>query len=248
MIGAMTIVTVAMAVLSAAAASEGRPGGETYAVIVGGTGKDPQDLVIRGQVLTELRAYLAETASVKPERLVVLSSDAATSQEIKRAVEAFALAAREKDRFVFYYIGQANGVRDSLRFNLSGPDITQNDLAGWLAGVKAGTQLVVLDCPCAAVAAKDLAHPGRVVVLASTETQVYAPRFSLHFVPALARELSDTKETFAIHADKVARGEVGARAGRGFLEWPEGRADQVKARRDSFIMEFLRQERAGKLQ
>jgi len=64
----------------------------------------------------------------------------------------------------------------------------------------------------------------------------------------LARELSDTKETFAIHADKVARGDVGARAGRGFLEWPEGRADQVKARRDSFIMEFLRQERAGKLQ
>jgi 3-hydroxybutyryl-CoA dehydrogenase len=64
----------------------------------------------------------------------------------------------------------------------------------------------------------------------------------------LARELSDTKETFAIHADKVARGEVGARAGRGFLDWPEGRADQVKARRDSFIMEFLRQERAGKLQ
>ena len=63
----------------------------------------------------------------------------------------------------------------------------------------------------------------------------------------LARELSDAKETFAIHADKVARGEVGARAGRGFLEWPEGRADQVKARRDSFVMEFLRQERAGKL-
>lgn len=63
----------------------------------------------------------------------------------------------------------------------------------------------------------------------------------------LARELSDTKQTFAIHADKVARGEVGAKAGRGFLEWPEGRADQVKARRDNFIMEFLRRERDGKL-
>lgn len=63
----------------------------------------------------------------------------------------------------------------------------------------------------------------------------------------LAPELSDTKQTFAIHADRVARGEVGAKAGRGFLEWPEGKADQVKARRDNFIMEFLRQERAGKL-
>jgi 3-hydroxybutyryl-CoA dehydrogenase len=63
----------------------------------------------------------------------------------------------------------------------------------------------------------------------------------------LARELSDAKETPPIHLDKIAKGELGARAGRGFLEWPEGRADQVKARRDGFIMEFLRQERAGKL-
>jgi hypothetical protein len=214
MMGVMMIAAVLMSMSSTAAASEGRSAGETYAIIVGGIGKDPQDLVIRGAVLTELRAYLAEKASVKPERLVVLSPDAATSREIQRAVEAFALAAREEDRFVFYYIGQANGVGDSLRLNLSGPDITQNDLAGWLAGVKAGTQLVVLDCPCAAVAAKALARPGRVVVLAATEAQVYAPRFSLHFVPALAREQSDTN-----HDGRVCVLEAFTAAAREIEQW-----------------------------
>jgi 3-hydroxybutyryl-CoA dehydrogenase len=63
----------------------------------------------------------------------------------------------------------------------------------------------------------------------------------------LARELSDAKETPPIHLDKIAKGELGAKSGHGFLDWPEGKADQVKARRDGFIMEFLRQERAGKL-
>jgi 3-hydroxybutyryl-CoA dehydrogenase len=63
----------------------------------------------------------------------------------------------------------------------------------------------------------------------------------------LARELSDAKETPPIHLDKIAKGELGAKSGQGFLDWPEGKADQVKARRDGFIMEFLRQERAGKL-
>ena len=63
----------------------------------------------------------------------------------------------------------------------------------------------------------------------------------------LARELSDAKETPPIHLDKIAKGELGAKSGRGFLDWPEGKADKVKARRDGFIMEFLRQERAGKL-
>jgi hypothetical protein len=123
---------------------------------------------------------------------MVLSPDVSTAKEIHRIVEAFAQRARGADRFLFYYIGQANAVGGALRFNLPGPDVTQDDLAGWLAGVKAQTQLVVLDCPCAAVAAKALARPGRVVVLASTETQVHGPRFSLHFVPALAREQNDT--------------------------------------------------------
>ncbi|HSW02362.1 MAG TPA: hypothetical protein VLI39_19515 [Sedimentisphaerales bacterium] len=188
-----TIVSAAcMMLVATAGVAEDRLAGETYAVVVSGVGKDPQDLVARGQVLSELRTYLSEKAFVKPERLTVLAPDAATAQEVKNAIDAVVRTARETDRFVFYYIGQANPAGGSLRLNLPGPDVTQDDWARWLSGVKARTQLVVLDCPCAAAAAKALARPGRVVVMAATETQVYSPRFSLHFVPALARPQSDT--------------------------------------------------------
>jgi 3-hydroxybutyryl-CoA dehydrogenase len=49
-----------------------------------------------------------------------------------------------------------------------------------------------------------------------------------------------------IHNEKIAKGETGAKAGKGFLDWPAGKAEAVRARRDAFLMEFLRLERAGK--
>jgi len=59
-------------------------------------------------------------------------------------------------------------------------------------------------------------------------------------------DLSKVEGASPIHNQKIAKGETGAKAGKGFLEWPPGKAEQVRTRRDGFIMEFLRLERAGK--
>jgi len=213
MVATVTIAALTMSVFSAATAG-GRPVGDTYAVVVCGIGKDAEDLAAWSQTLGGLRTYLNEKACIPSERLVVLSPDAATAREIRRRIGACAQAAREVDRFVFYYVGQANAAGGSLRLNLSGPDITQDDLAEWLAAVKAKSQLVVLDCPCAGAAAKALPHPGRVVVLAATEAQTYGPRFSLHFVPALAREQSD-----ANHDGRISVLEAFTAAAREIEQW-----------------------------
>ena len=49
----------------------------------------------------------------------------------------------------------------------------------------------MLDCPCAALAAKALTGANRVIVCASAATQVYGTRFSPHFVHALAQPQTD---------------------------------------------------------
>lgn len=175
-----------------ASPSESRPAGNTYALIVNGSGKDSADRAMRDRVVNDFRAYLLEKAVVKPDRLIVLLPGASTAAGVRTAIHTIASTATPSDRFILYYIGQANAVGETLRFNLPGPDMTQADLASWLADVRAGTQLVVLDCPRAAMAAKALSRPGRVLLLASTEEQAYAPRFGLHFVPALSRPESDT--------------------------------------------------------
>jgi len=58
--------------------------------------------------------------------------------------------------------------------------------------------------------------------------------------------LSAVQGASPIHNEKVARGELGAKTGKGFLDWPPGKAEKVKARRDAFIMEFLKLQRAGR--
>jgi 3-hydroxybutyryl-CoA dehydrogenase len=59
-------------------------------------------------------------------------------------------------------------------------------------------------------------------------------------------DLSTVKGASPIHNEKIAKGEKGASVGKGFLDWPKGKAEQVRARRDAFLMEFARLERAGK--
>jgi 3-hydroxybutyryl-CoA dehydrogenase len=59
-------------------------------------------------------------------------------------------------------------------------------------------------------------------------------------------DLGKAQGATPIHNEKITKGETGAKVGKGFLDWPAGKAEQVRARRDAFLMEFLRLERAGK--
>ena len=59
-------------------------------------------------------------------------------------------------------------------------------------------------------------------------------------------DLSTVRGAAAIHNAKIEKGETGVKAGKGFLEWPAGKAEAVRTRRDAFIMQFLRWEREGK--
>lgn len=188
---------IVSAVLCDAGAAE-RTTATTYALIVGGIARDPNERAAEDRVVNELRTYLLDKAGVEASRVVVLvpedsscpdSAGQSTADNINHAIDAFGAA--PEDRFVFYYVGQANAVADKLRFNLPGPDITHEDLAALLTRVKVRTQLIVLDCPCAALAAPALAGGARVIVCASTAKQTYATRFGRHFVPALTRAEND---------------------------------------------------------
>jgi 3-hydroxybutyryl-CoA dehydrogenase len=56
-------------------------------------------------------------------------------------------------------------------------------------------------------------------------------------------DLSPVTEAGRLHQDKVARGDLGVKTGRGFLEWTPEKAQAVRARRDAFLIQFLRWEK-----
>ena len=55
----------------------------------------------------------------------------------------------------------------------------------------------------------------------------------------LLPELDRSTEPKPLIRDKVARGELGAKAGRGFYDWPPGRAAEVIRRRDEALLEMV---------
>ncbi len=59
-------------------------------------------------------------------------------------------------------------------------------------------------------------------------------------------DLSTVPHAGKLHQEKVARGELGVRSGKGFLEWTPEKAQEVRTRRDAFLMQFLRWQKEKK--
>jgi len=180
---------------------ESKGSGKKYVLIVVGVNKDLKERLAKDRAVADLSRFFMDNAGIIPERLIVLvdskstarkGSGISTAGNLKEQMDRFAASVNPEDRFVFYYIGQANVVSETLRLNLPGPDITHEQLAEWINTVKVSSMLIVLDCPGAGLAVKAVAGKGRIVIGASTTDQHYSTKFSQYFVPALVDEDSDT--------------------------------------------------------
>lgn len=186
---------------SAERSQEPTKGKNTYAMVVSGINKNPKERLAKEKAVKDLHRFLLNNAKVKPDRLRILvdsntlileDSKNSTAKNLKEQMNAFAATVKPADRFIFYYVGQANIVAGKLRFNLPGADITHEQLAEWISRIKAASILIVLDCPGAGLAVKAVAGQDRIVIGACTADQHYSTQFSEYFVPALVDHQSDT--------------------------------------------------------
>jgi len=173
----------------------------TYALIISGINKDPRERLAKNEVMMNLRGFLLNNAKIESNRLRVLEGSnssvpkgpkISTAENLKEAIKAFTVIIKPADRFIFYYVGQANVVARKLRLNLPGEDITHEQLGKWINEIKASSMLIVLDCPGAGLAVKAVAGQGRIVIGGCTSEQHYSTQFSEYFVPALVDSKSDT--------------------------------------------------------
>ena len=181
--------------------TKSREKGKTYVLIISGINKSSKDRLAKD--LMGLHRFLLHNVRVESDRLTVLvdhdssvlkDSIVSTVENLKKQIDRFAAEVNTSDRFIFYYMGQANVVSDTLRLNLPGPDITHKQLAEWINGIKASSMLIVLDCPGAGLAIPAVTGQNRIIIGACTADQHYSTRFSEYFVPALIDKQSDTNE------------------------------------------------------
>ena len=60
----------------------------------------------------------------------------------------------------------------------------------------------------------------------------------------VSQDLCNEPRAPEIYRRKVAAGELGVKSGKGFYDWSRKSAEEVKARRDRFVLEFLRSQKA----
>ncbi len=172
-----------------------------HALLLTGINKNTKDRQTKDKALVDLRSFLLENASINSDRLAMLAnsrslvendSQVSSAKNLKARIDEFAAAVKAEDKFLFYYVGQANIVDGKLRLNLPGPDTTHKKLTQWLSRIKVSSMLIVLDCPGAGLAVETLSGPDRIIIAGSKTEQPYSTRFSEYFVPALADTHSDT--------------------------------------------------------
>ncbi len=175
----------------------------TYAIVVSGISKDPSDRSAKTKAISGVQDFLQNNLKIDSGRLCVLTAGdspaaanngTSTAENIQNAINNFASIIKPDDRFIFYYLGQANVIGENLRMNLPGADITPEQLALWMKEIKASSMLIVFDCPGSGLAAKAMSGPGRVIIGSCTAEQHYTTRFSEYFIPALTDSQTDMNE------------------------------------------------------
>ena len=61
-----------------------------------------------------------------------------------------------------------------------------------------------------------------------------------------ARDLYNQPQAPPLYQEKIARGELGVKSGKGFYDWSHKSAEEVRARRDRFVLEHLKRQKQAK--
>jgi hypothetical protein len=130
----------------------------------------------------------------------VLGGAAATKAGIQKALAGYAAQAKPEDTLVLLLIGHGNVDGSVFKFNVTGPDVTVDELRGWLDKI-AGKQLVVISTSCSGAVLETLKRENRVVVTATkTGTEKNAVVFARYWVEAMRDAAADVDKNETVTA------------------------------------------------
>lgn len=165
---------------------------QTYAVVVSGLGGESQyteQFSTAGQVVFDS----LQSLDVEDD-LIIYLDETATRDTILKAIDDVAnrIKPDEPSVFALFFIGHGNADSSGWRFNISGPDLTTEDLVAALNPITASMQLVVLATSASGAALDILSQPQRVVVTATKSGgENNAVKFPEFMAQALGRPDAD---------------------------------------------------------
>jgi hypothetical protein len=179
----------AVALLALAGACAARA--DIYYVNVAGLGGEPDYEQRFGALAVDLdRITRAGGATA---HVVTLSGVQATREHLQQALTAIAAAAHADDVLVITLVGHGSFDGTQYKFNLPGPDVSAEQLAGWCDQIAASRQLIVNTTSASGGSVKALQRHDRVVITATKSgTEKNATVFARYWVEALQDPGADT--------------------------------------------------------
>ena len=173
--------------------------GDLHVVIVEGIGGEPRYTEqFDEQVTAIVDAAQSLTAS---ERIRVFRADEVAREDVLQHFQNLQSGVSASDQVALYLIGHGSYDDHEYKFNINGPDLTGEDIAGMLDGLPSSSQLLV-NTSSASGAIADLAkNDDRMLILATRSgVERHATRFGNYFAAALNDPTADVDKNRVISA------------------------------------------------
>ena len=173
---------------------------QTYAVVVSGLGgnadysaefSESSESFSSGLLSLDTDPSLIITLDESATRETILASMDTQVKRIQSDLQSGFVAASEPV-FALIMTGHGNADNDSWRFNVSGPDLTSEDLIAALNTVPISRQLVVLAASASGAVLDSMSQLGRVLVTATKSGgEINAIRFHQYLGEAMESDVAD---------------------------------------------------------
>ena len=181
-----------------------------YVLILGGAGGEKSYYDKFWSATSRFHQLLTQQYGYPAEQITFLFEDEGTLPELvtgeanrEPVLEAFSQLAEKvqpTDRFILFMIGHASRTSSSLKFNLPGRDISQQEYTDSINNIRAEQQLLVFGFPYSAGIVKDISAKGRIIITSSSTREGYASQagFGDLFVDVFSEPTADTNTDGAI--------------------------------------------------
>jgi len=167
---------------------------------IGGNKEYAEQFEAQGKSVVEA----LRTIGASPDDFVLLQAEQATRAALLEQLDK--LASKQSDTFFLVLLGHGTSDAESWRFNLSGEDLTTQDLIEAMTQVDAATQLVLLGTSASGAVLETLSQPGRYVVTATKSAgEINAVRFPQYLAKAMESAVADTDRNEILTLAEVFR-------------------------------------------
>ncbi len=172
---------------------------EMHVIVVEGLGGEPRYTEQFGEQVTAIES--AALGLTGRKRIRVFPADEVSRDEVLQFFDQLKTGISGNDQVALYLIGHGSYDDHEYKFNIRGPDLTGEDIAGMLNSLPGSSQLLVNTSSASGALADLAASDNRMLILATRSgAERHATRFGHYFAAALSDPTADLDKNRIVSA------------------------------------------------